>query len=63
MGEQSADYITKLERENAALQQRINDAVRRMDHIAYQLTGKAGSTLISDIRTDVLLCQSNLRGK
>lgn len=55
--------IARLERENADKQERINTAVRRMDHIAYQLRGSAGSVLISDIREDLLLCQSNLRGK
>jgi hypothetical protein len=31
MGESSAHYITRLERENAAMAQRINVAVRKLD--------------------------------
>lgn len=64
MGESSAEYITKLERENAALHQRINTAVRTMDNFAYRcsVTNMTPAAL-AGLRSDILTAQQNLRGK
>lgn len=58
MGESSADYITKLERENAAMAQRINEAVRALDTVGYYVARDGLPGRAREIET----IQRDLRG-